>query len=215
MPFIAFDTAIDDGFILTPPGTSRSFAVTIGAANQIIFVGLWGEITTDIITGATFAGSPMTLAGSCVVDSSERWVYLFYQLNPAVGVGSVVVSWTGSLSAVHIGALLYTNTLAFDQVTTNTSPASNSFATSLTPTIDQAWAIYITRNSIGTPGAGAGSIARVTGVDGYGFFDSGFSITPPQLDTMTATQTAAKWSGVMATFAPSVSSAKRFFLIPN
>ncbi len=205
MPSIAFDQANDSGLQLSPPGTSYGFDITVGSANNIVWIGFWAAVNDDIITGVTFAGNPMTLAGKVLHDATDRWVYLYYQLNPATGVQPFLISWTGSLDALHVGINLYTNTLAFDQAATNTASSATSFTTSVTTTIDHAWTIYITKNGSGSPSAGTGSTARITG-DGFGFFDSGAEISPAALYSMTATQSAQDWGGVMASFAPSVGS---------
>ena len=55
---IEFDNATTPAFVTA---TSLTYSHTCGAgSNRILFVGVWGDTTSDAITGVTYGGSAMT-----------------------------------------------------------------------------------------------------------------------------------------------------------
>lgn len=200
---IQLDNAKNGGIV--NPGTSLTWSHTTAGTNRILFVAVFGNNPTDIITGVTYAGVPMELVNKRQVPS-DRWVYLFALINPALGTNNIIVSASGSTaiagdSASYTGARQTNNP---DVNTTNIASNQSSVSTSLTPLIDKSWTFLVAKGSGGSaPIAGTGTKLRATGND-MSIFDSDGPITPIALNTLIAQRASgiANWATVMATIVP-------------
>ncbi len=212
---ISFDAATDGG--LASAATSLTYAHTVGTgSNRILFVGTWGD-TTDVITGATYAGVNMTLIGK-VQCPADRWAYLFYLVNPASGANNVVVSASTSI-VIASQCASYAGVKQSgqpDASSTNTAAAVASYSQSVTTVAANCWAILFIRESAGrTTTAGANTVIREDSTNGAHLYDTGSPLATPGTDTMniSAFQTASpNVGGIMASFSPAVATSGGNFL---
>ena len=104
---IAFDATAHG---VANPGSSLTYAHTCTGSNLLLFVGIEGDSTNDIITGVTYNSVAMTRVDALpATTSGNRWFYLYYLVGPATGANNVVVSASSSIfisavSASYTGA---------------------------------------------------------------------------------------------------------------
>jgi hypothetical protein len=213
---IAFHASADLG---NNGGTSTSLTVsyTCGAgANRALVVTVEGQVNSDVITGATYAGASMALAAKIAPASSvQRYQYLFYLLNPASGANNVVISATGGNTYIIACAADYTGVGSFDAVNSTTLGTSSSFITlSLTTIADNCWTVFGWSGYSGganTPFAGSGLTQRVFGAafKDNGIGDSNGAVHPAGAYSMTENfgATASGSSAIALSFAPFVAAA--------
>lgn len=197
---IAFDAAADGG--LVNPGTSLTWSHTCTGSNLILYVGVFGDFT-DVITGATYNGVAMALVGS-VRAPGDRFVYLFRLVGPSTGANNVVVSASGSVviagqSVSYTGAA---QSAQPDVNTTNTASATSPFNTSVTTTVDQDWAVLVTKNNKGAATPGTSTTQRESNANGLGMWDTNAAVSPAGSVTLSAVESSADWGGVMEAFKP-------------
>lgn len=201
---IQFDNATDGG--LVNPGTSLTFAHTTSGTNRILHVGLFGNLSTDVITGVTYNAVSMTLVNK-VQAPGDRWVYLYRLVNPASGANNVVVSASGSI-AIAAQAISHTGarqTGVPDANTTNTGTsisANTNFTTTLTTVAAECWTILVTKTS-GVLSATTGAIIRKTNANGLSMVDSNNTVGQPGSKSISIQRSATTYFGtVMDSFAP-------------
>lgn len=190
---IAFVNAADGG---NTTATSLTFSYTTGSGtHRLLVVGLMGDSTSDLVTGATYAGSAMTLAQKLAPGGggANRWTYLYWLLNPTSGANNVVIS---ASSSTFIGALAadYTGVKTSGQpdatpVTNAGGAAITTLTTSLTTVADNSWVILLENSYSGGPPSTAGSGATRRTFDAafgaIGLFDSNGAVHPAGSYSMT------------------------------
>ncbi len=203
---IALDTSVDGG--LVNPGTSITWAHTCSGINRILFVTAFGNIGTDVITGATYGGVAMSLVNK-IQCPTDRWVYLFSLINPLTGANNVVVSASGSIAIAGQSAS-YTGVKQTGQPDANNTGTAVKPATSITVSVttgaNNDWTVFGGKNDVlGAMTAGTGSTVRQA-ANGLGLFDSNGAITPAGSYSMTVNTgaTPADFGMVIASFAPDV-----------
>ena len=207
---IAFDAATDGG--ITNPGTSHTFSHTTGAgSDRILFVFSFAH-TTDVVTGATYAGSAMTLIDKRLI-TGDRWVYLWYIVAPSTGANNVVISASSSVviagcSASYTGA---SQTGQPDSFTNGENPGQTTFSLATTTVADNCWAVMGFRSDGTDNTPGTGDNERVDSVTGFCFYDTG-PVTPAGSVTIsTSSSNASPYGGVIASFAPAATTAIKTF----
>lgn len=215
---IAFVNAADGG---NNGGSTSSltFPYTVGSgSNRLLVVPFAGDSGSgaDNITSVAYGGVAMTLAKKSVVTSQDRFVYLYYLLNPASGANNVVIT-AGTNHFILAGAADYTGVKQSaqpDATTTQVSGASAStLTTSLTTILDNCWAVLVEQgfNSSALPTAGTGLTRRTADAafGTYGLFDSNGAITPAGAYAMTTNRTTAslRITHAVASFAPDTGGA--------
>jgi hypothetical protein len=201
---IARDATSNSGIFF---GTSScDWDHTCTGSDRILFAGLLAA-TTDLIDVATYNGVPMTLIGKTVAGT-DRWVYLFYLVNPPTGTHEISFSNSGfaTLDASFGVAASYTGVAQsspIDDDTTNTALSAPNMTTSVTTTIDDDWTILICRCEGVTLSAGTGSsILFDDDTFSIGLFDSFTSVGAAGSKSMQVTFSpdAPSASTVMAAF---------------
>lgn len=187
--------------------TGATYTLSHNSNGDILWVGLFGD-TSDTLTSITYNGVAMTLVQKLGVGFGDRWIYLYYLLNPASGANNLVINFSGSTAAKAI-CVSYTGAKQSGQ-----PDASNSWndafvasiSHSVTTTADNCWMIFIAKtNGAGTPSAGTGSTSR-GGSNSFALFDSNGPITPAGAYSMDCSVGgSAVWASAMASFAPAVS----------
>ena len=199
------DASAAGGIVNT--GTSLTWSHTCStAANRILFVAAFGN-TTDVLTGATYAGTAMTLAAKVQVPS-DRYMYVWYLTAPATGANNVVVS--ASSSVVIAGASQsYTGAAqtAPDVTATPTGAASSSALTgSITTVTANDWVFAAFRTNNGTESFGSGVTLRSNDSNnGILIGDNNGPVATPGAVAMTATATGTSTKAlILVAFAPAV-----------
>lgn len=207
---IAFVAAADGS---NTTGTSHTFSYTTGSgSHRLLVVGVAGDLTSDFVTGATYASTPMTLAQKLApVGGANRWAYLFWLLNPASGANNVVISASSSTFLAGIAAD-YTGVKQSgqpDATTTQQGVGSiNTLTTSITTVADNSWAILLEDSfqSSNPPAASTGATRRTfdAAFGVIGLFDSNGPIHPAGSYSMTTLRNAAINSidHIVASFSP-------------
>ena len=204
---IAFVGAADGG----NASTTLTYSYTVGSGNnRLLVVAAVGGTITDDVSGATYNGVSMTLAvkQNPNGNSSNRWVYLFYLLNPVSGAHNVVVSGG---SFVTSGAADYQNVDQSGQpdatITNQGTGSITTLTTSITTVANNSWPILVENGfGSGPPAAGTGLTRRTfdAAFGTYGIFDSNGPVTPAGAYSMTTTRSTASntISHVVASFKP-------------
>lgn len=208
---IAFVNAADGGYNGGSGPLTFSYSVGVGT-NRLLVVPVAADDVSDNITGVTYSGVAMTLAGKIApAGASQRWVYLFYLLNPASGANNVVVSTSGTV--VLAGAADYTGVKQSaqpDATTTNGGTAITSITGTLTTTADKCWTILCEQHTFDNlPAEALSGATRRTFEASFGswtLFDSNAAVTPAGSTSMVVTTHNSPGTAetiVMASFAPS------------
>jgi hypothetical protein len=206
---IALDTSVNGG--LENSGTSTlSYSHTVTGTNPILFVGVFGAIGSDLVTGVTYNSTSMTLAGKAEIDG-DRWVYLFYLVGPATGSHTVKITASANTpldgqSASYTGVAQSGQP---DAVSSSTIDNATSTTLSLTTIANNSWAFLLDKTNVDSPAAGAGSTQRQS-ANGMGIFDSNGPVTPAGVKSMTATDLGgggSNFASVMMSFSPFVAPA--------
>ena len=181
---IAFNAAADIGNGLSVSSLTKSYTSGSGS-NRLLVLGVVGDGTSDLITGATYAGTSLTLIDKQFPTngaSTHRWHYLFYLLAPATGANNFVISASSSCDVITGTAGDYTGVKQSAQPDAhnkqyNGSGSPTSLTTSVTTVANNDWAVLfeLGANSPTTaPTAGTGATRRA--FDGTyfasGLFDS-------------------------------------------
>jgi hypothetical protein len=208
-PRIFLSTGVDWSFVAAADlgnnggsTTSYTAAYTVGSGkNRMLVVALAGDSSIDDVTGITYGGIAMTLAGKQPsVQADNRVMYLYYLLNPASGSNNVVITastahWLIAVAADYAGIAQSGQT---DAHTTNigADAAISTLTTSLTTVSDRTLVILLENGFDGStskPTAGAGLTLRVVNASFglMGIFDSGSPITPPGAHSFTTNRAVA------------------------
>jgi hypothetical protein len=190
---IAFVGAADGGNVTTTSAMTWSYTCGSGS-NRLLVVGVLGDATSDFISGVTYGGVSMTLAGSHQADA-QRWSYLFFLLNPASGANDVVVS-ASTPTSMFSGAADYIGVKQSGQPDASALGESDFSATSLTTSIttvvDNDWVVLFENgfSSSNPPSADTGDILRVVDATfgAWGLFDSNGPVTPAGSYSMKTTR---------------------------
>lgn len=184
--------------------TSVTVAHTCSGSDRILFVGLWVQINSDVVTGVTYNGVAMTQVGK-VVNAGTEALYLYMLVAPASGTNNIVASKTGS-ELIQLGAASYTGakqTGQPDASTTNTG-SGTSLTTSVTTVADNSWLILSAKHT-GAASAGTNTTLRIdqSGNGQASIYDSNAAQTPAGSKSLQTTTGASQtYAHVMASFSP-------------
>lgn len=196
---IAFD-APSGSFV--NPGTSHTVAHTCSGTNRALWVNVVGADVTDLITGCTYAGAPMTLVSKG--RGNGRWNYLFLLLNPATGTNNIIASASAS-SYIEINGASYTGVAQSgppEAVAQNmASGSATSRSQSVTTVADNSWVVGSAMGQSGAITAGAATTLRNTSLVGA-LIDSGGPVTPAGARALTVNAGANELTLIVATMAP-------------
>jgi hypothetical protein len=197
---IAFVAGADLG---NNSGSSNSLTSSFAGGTGSNLIDLYGIVGDafgghDDITSVKLNGTSATFVDKIVsgTTSPNRFVYLYVLVNPTSGTSNLVVQCTNS-HYILAGAVRYSGAKQSSQPDAHnpslSSAASNSYASSLTTSANNAWVVCFAGGYDGgnMPGAGTGSTRRCfEGAFGtWGFFDSNSAITPAGSYSMTTTYT--------------------------
>lgn len=209
---IAFDAGSTGAIVLA--GTNISWSHTVTGSNPILYIGFYiqGPTGGGHASSVTYNGITATQVNSVARGSTAEQMYLFELVNPALGTNTI--SCTSDTSAILLGyAASYTGVLQSSQPdvnNTNTAlSGSTGLTTSVTTTVNNDWSVLFAGHGFAeTINAGTGSTRRAAASDdanGFGWFDSGGSITPAGSYSMTVSWATAAGAGTnMSSFKPFV-----------
>lgn len=170
-------------FLTATTAASATVAYTCTGSNQILFVGVVGELASDNITGVTYNGVSMTLIDKNS-NGVSRWTYIFYLLNPASGSNNIVIS-AGSSSFIEGMAASYTGVLQSGQPDahgfTIQGSASSSITKSLTTVADNCWIFGFSHTNTVQTYTATGRAVRLDGDnnnDTMVTYDTNGAVTP-------------------------------------
>ena len=217
---IAIDAATSAA-VVAGVGTN-TYTHTVGSgANRIIFTGIWtgSDVSGDLLTNATsvvisgtgLATSSMTQIGKVSgATTTDRWVYLYYYINPPSGTNYITIipggsNSIGSETASYSGALQS----GVPDASTSTTPQGASATTTVTTVADNTWSVlYAKGNGISTS---TGSTERALEAGNRSIIvDSNVAKTPPGTVSLSVKHTGGApndhFGIIMASFAPAASA---------
>lgn len=190
------------------PGTGTSLTVSqtvTGPNNELI---AFAYSDGDTVTGVTFNSVAMTKIGASVKNSLNNIYLTAWHLEaPATGTHNLVVSASGSV-ALDIVGLSYTGANQSGQPDASATSATGTpqnYSNSVTPVLDNCWAVCaFIRSGAGITGFSAGTARTANhGTTGLGVADLG-PVTPPASTTITATSggTGSGWASIIVSIKP-------------
>jgi len=207
--------AFDAQSTTSQTGTTTTDAHTCTGSNLILFAGVQGG-TTDIVTGVTYSGVAMTQIAKVQLPSADnRWLYLYYLVNPATGANNIVATSSGS-QTVRVCGASYTGVKQTGQPDASTTATQTAGATtwsmSVTSVADNCWSLAFMRQGDGTVGAGSATTMRTVGSNFSAMFDSNAVIHPAGSSTLNFTtgNNINPWAGIIASIAPFIAAASSF-----
>ena len=184
---IAFDATSDGG--QGNPVASLTFSHTCTGSNRFLVVAVMGSTVADRITGVTYAGTAMTRLDVFQILSGDRYVYLYYLVNPASGANNIVISSSPDDFIAGCGAsyngVKQTGQPDASQTTTAYNLTINN---TLTTIANNCWHLGGGYSANGV-NAGAGTTRRimVSGGAQMALFDNDGAITPAGSHTIQMT----------------------------
>lgn len=201
---IARDSIADAG-VVNPAGPP-SFGWNHTNNGNILYAGCWVN-SGDIVTGITYNGVAMTLAGKVNVTGSE-WAYLYRIVSPAIGTHTVLVSY-GSYTALICKSISYTGASSSqpDADATNTASSvtsGTSFVTTLTTVANNSWVVGVVRiNVLAVITADAGTSMAVGDTNEFDIIDTNGPVSPAGSHSLSVHANATgNWGSVIESFAP-------------
>jgi len=165
---IAFDAAKAGGQLSNV--STLTVSHTIGGSANFLIVGVLGDATNDLVTGATavqWNGTNMTLIGKALVGTN--WMYLFALAAPTTGTHNVVITATGVCSVLGCEIASYTNvsSIYYQQIVSlgggsSTISATGSFSITVGPPVVNSWALAFLHNNSGNALYSASSLGGGT-----------------------------------------------------
>jgi hypothetical protein len=150
---IARNSSADLGLVnpVTGGGTYTAAYTCGSGANRLLIVVAFGD-TSDTLnaTAPTYAGVNMTLVAK-VVATGDRWLYMWYLVNPASGANNVVIS-SPTTTAIAAMAADYTGvkqTVQPDASNTNSNASATVISTAVTVVNANCWIMAVQRESAG------------------------------------------------------------------
>lgn len=200
---IAYD-ATSVGF--TVSGTSLTFSHTCTGNRLVLLVGVMDiSGATSVVTGVTYNGVGLTLIDAVRKRGIERWISLWYLINPATGANNVVIT-TSQATAIRGQGASYTGAeqsgVPDASSTQYEDVATTTYNHALASLADNCWHIVFIGNTGGNQAAGTGTTLRGVASD-TNIMDSNSAKTPAGSVTLQATfPTTTYWGSVMITLAP-------------
>ena len=194
---IALDTT---NGVWTGTAVTTTLSYTVGSgSNRLLVVGV--QTLTNAVTGVTYGGVAMTLAGRTTYVGARVGVAMYYLLAPASGTANIVASFSTS-AAFSIVAASYTGVKQSAQPDAGNAFADASGTThtsTLTTVRPDVWMVAIDGNAGSLESASGGSVVRQQGTAGNvgngALIDSNAPYTTAGSNTLTFTTAASVATG--------------------
>lgn len=199
---IAFDAKSVSSLVTT--ANSITFAHTVTGTNPILYVGVFGDLNNDYVTGVTYNSVSMTLSGK-QRETSGRWNYLFRLVGPSTGSAyNVVVTASSNMDAAMAVASSYTAAKQTGQPDATGGGVGGGPVAGVTGTVTvvtaDCWTVGMFKNESGAATVSTGT-ARENNANGLAFIDSG-ALVAPGARTLATSAPSTEWSWVMESFLP-------------
>lgn len=202
--------------------SSLTFAgPTVTGSNTILFVGVYVYRFTSF-GGVTYNGVSMTQIGSTMAVEANRFLALFYIVNPG-SAQNVVISATGTdgTRGIRGVATYYTSVkqTGIPDATSTAGPTASSPSTaSTTTTVNNCWVVAIAGSPSSTGiSASTGVTSRANpgsgSSDSLNFGDSNSAVTPAGSYSTSFTNNGDTIGQITASFAPSAETTNGNFLM--
>ncbi len=191
-------------------GSSLTLSLTVSGADPILWAGGFMGSAASPIVSITYNGVALTQVTGSPFSNGGQFSYLAYLIAPAAGTHDLVITFTASDNVTLHGAVYSGARQSGVPDATNTSNigVTSTPSQAVTTVADNAWAVWILRGESGNA-VTAGTNTRL--VNEYAPFDEhlleGGPKTPAGSFTLNANATSSQHYGIIASFAPSVSSA--------
>lgn len=206
---IAFDATTTSS--LGSAVTSITFSHTCTGSNRILFVCTANNGGANV-TGVTYNGVAMTNIWGALSNGAPSKSYLWYLIAPATGANNVVVSLSASVSVIAkvVSYTWASQTWQPDSNSSNWPTTTTSFTASTTTVADNSWLIMCgmgrNANAI-TAGANTTIRSPIEALLAWLFvLDSNSAQTPAGSKSMNVTSASQEFTGIMASFSPSIAS---------
>lgn len=205
MALISLDLATDGGATLT--SATHTFSHTCTGTSLFLLVHAFTNVNSDTVTGATYNGVTMTLIKK-TINSTDRFMYVFYLINPTTGAHNVVISANTAANALGGNAISYKGARQTLQPDASSNISftlgEGTLPVSLTTVRNNCWTALFTTASGTSAAASTNSTLRITNgtFGGEKIFDNNGPIIPPALYTMTTTGNGAPISFIMVSISP-------------
>ena len=187
---------------------NSSFSHTVGnGSNRLLVAMLRGGTQSNQETvSATYNGVSMTKIGSVQIPG-DRWLHLFYLLNPDTGTHTISFSDNYGVNRTACASYFGVKQSGQpDAYAINTANGTTSFSCSLTTNADNAWLIGIGSSVNNIPSAGSNTIIRVN-TNATTISDSNSAQTPPGSHSLNWNiANSDNWAAIIASFAPAITA---------
>lgn len=188
-------------------GSSGSITVSGSDTIGFVFIAQQNDASANRVTGITWNGVAMTLAGTALANATSDAVYLWYIIGPTTGVVTATRTGTGNTGWFNCEYYTGAKQSAQPDAYVTKKEVTNTLVTSLTTVADNCWTILGVFNPEGAAiTASTNSTERQAVQSFVKLFDNNTDITPAGSYSMTVTRAsgASEFISAMASFAPVV-----------
>jgi hypothetical protein len=149
--------------------TSLTEPYTVNAASNFLVIGVEGDRLGDFINtgggGVAYAGVNMTFAGKTSGDppqsaGNQRYVYVYYLLNPATGTNNFVITASGTCDVLLATAADYSGVGGYDTNNITAAASGTSLSSTITTANDNEWLIIFSRSASCNTATITGGVVR-------------------------------------------------------
>lgn len=197
----------NNGNSTTHTYTGNGLASVTAVTNGIAFVAFDSVGLGADPTSVTWGGAAMTKIATRNQTNRSATESLWYILNPSSGAVSIVDNYA-SANSPNMTWAVYSGVKQVAPEASNTGySASSSLGVSVTTISANAWVMGFFTNNFGTGVVGANTTARATNVLCIG--DTNGPVVTPSSQAQNWTG-GTEWTGIVAAFAPAITSATTF-----
>lgn len=184
-----------EGLANSMSGSSPSSPFTVacqsGGDRRVLIVGLSFVGATAAITDVTYNGVSMTLFESQSLGGTTANSYGYYLVNPDSGSNTISVSWSGSMTQIHITGISFSDAAqsAPNVDSGSTGNLVSTISTTVSPTAIKGWVVDFASHNQGI-NVGSGQTLFYTLNDGT-FINASSSYKKMQ----TGGDQTMKWTG--------------------
>lgn len=199
---IAFDSSQANKTAASP---SLTYSHTVTGSNPVIFVAYTGDITSDKVTGVTYAGAALSILESEINYTSGRYIAIWGLANCATGANNVVISMSsGSVWACSASYTGVSTTGLPDAHTASNTGASSvtSITQAVTTVADNCWLFGYGGGSVAGPLTAGTNSHQVADTAQGNSIDSNAAQTPAGSHSLQLTGSSQKMGLMVVSFAP-------------
>lgn len=182
-------------------GTSASASLTVTGSNTFLIAQVANQ--TNNTTGVTCNGVSMIQIQSGVSGGSNRFMSLWYLINPSSG--NIVATRSSGTNRISVLGILYSgvNQSSQPDASSSNSGTSGTITGTVTTVANNCWAIFSVSSINNATASTNSTFIDSSAADSY-IFDTQTlgNITPPGSFSMSVTQTSATYGYIMASFSP-------------